>query len=123
MDWHPKQGCVRVLVYKVPALACMPLIFYPTPSHLSPTLNGIPDYLHSLDCSVLCLLVFLALHEGLRWGYLIPILITVLYCISDEFHQSFVPARDSAPVGAPLGSVFIFALRRAISSFRRARGA
>jgi VanZ family protein len=137
MSWDPKKGFVRIVIFKLPVLVYMALIFYSSSGPItSPTLNQIPDYyLHSLGYSLLCMLVFWALHEGLeasggRWDYLIPILITILYGISDEFHQSFVPARDaelkdvfSDSAGALLGIVFIIILRRVISSFRSVRSA
>ncbi len=137
MSWNLKKGPVRFVVFKLPVLAYMALIFYSSSGPVtSSTLNAIPDYyLHSLGYSVLCMLAFWAVHEGLdvsagRWGYLLPILITVLYGISDEFHQSFVPARDaeikdvfSDSAGALLGTVFILILKRVISSFRRPHNA
>lgn len=133
MSWDPKNGLVQFVVFKLPALAYMAFIFYTSSGPItSPTLNAIPDYyLHSLGYSLLCALVFWALHEGLDvskglGGYSLPILITVLYGISDEFHQIFVSARDSEvkdvlsdSVGALLGIVFVIVLGRVISSFRR----
>ena len=132
-SWRPKSGLARFVVFKLPALAYMAFIYYTSSGPVtSPTLNAIPDYyLHALGYSFLCVLVFWALHERIdvsngRGGYSLPILITVLYGISDEFHQSFVPARDSEikdvvsdSVGAMLGIVFVIILGRAISSFRR----
>jgi VanZ family protein len=111
----------------------MAFIFYSSSGPItSPVLNSVPDYyLHGLGYSLLSVLVFWALHEGFEMskghgGYSLPILITVLYGISDEFHQSFVPARDaevkdvfSDSVGALLGIVFVIILRWVISAFRR----
>jgi VanZ family protein len=133
MSWNPQNGLVRFVIFKLPALTYMALIFYSSSGPVtSPTLNEIPDYyLHSLGYSLLCVLVFWALHEGLKvskglGGYFLPILITVLYGISDEFHQSFVPVRDpevkdvlSDSVGALLGIVFVIVLGRVISFFGR----
>ena len=133
MSWRPKSGLIRFAVFKLPALAYMASIFYSSSGPItSPTLNAIPDYyLHSLGYSLMCVLLFWGLHEGFdvskgHGGYSLPTLITVLYGISDEFHQSFVPARDSEvkdvisdSVGALLGIVFIIIVRRVISSFRR----
>jgi len=65
-----------------------------------------------------------AVHEGLDparkpGGYWLPILIAVLYGVSDEFHQSFVPARDASvmdlvsdTVGAFLGAGIVALGRR-----------
>jgi len=132
-SWRPQSALMRFAVFKLPALAYMGFIFYMSSGPVtSPTLNAIPDYyLHSLGYSLLCVLLFWALHEGFdvskgRGGYSLPILLTVLYGISDEFHQSFVPARDSEvkdvvsdSVGAILGFLFIIIVRRLISAFFR----
>jgi VanZ family protein len=128
-------GFARFLVFKLPALTYMGLIFYMSSGPLnSPTLNSIPDYyLHSAAFSLLSVLVLWAWNEGLSprklpGSYIFPVLITVLYGISDEFHQSFVPGRYSEvkdvasdAAGALLGIAIAIALRRVISSFRRAR--
>jgi VanZ family protein len=133
----PEKGLARFLVFKSPALAYMALIFYMSSGPVnSPTLNAIPDYyLHSSGYSLLSVLLFWAWNEGLAskkepGSYLFPVLITVLYGISDEFHQSFVPGRDSAAIdvmfdaiGAMLGVAIVRLLYRLISSFRRTRAA
>ncbi len=68
----------------------------------SPILNLAPDYwFHFAGYVPLYLLIFVALNDGIRQkpnrGRLwLPFLLTVLYGISDEFHQSFVPGRDSS---------------------------
>ena len=133
ISWRPKSALMRFAVFRLPALAYMGFIFYTSSGPItSPTFNAIPDYyLHSLGYSLLCVLLFWALHEGFdvskgRGGYSVPILLTVLYGISDEFHQSFVPARDSEvkdvisdSIGAMLGILFIIIGRQVISAFFR----
>jgi VanZ family protein len=133
----PKKGLSRFLVFKFPALVYMALIFYMSSGPVtSPTLNVIPDYyLHSSGYSLLSILLFWAWSEGLAprketGSYLFPVLITVLYGISDEFHQSFVSGRDSElkdvlsdAIGAVLGIAVILLLQRLISSFRRTNAA
>ena len=133
----PEKGLARFLFFKSPALAYMALIFYlssgPT---TAPSLNSIPDhYLHCAGYSLLSMLVFWAWNEGLAakggpGSYFFPGLITFLYGISDEFHQSFVPERDAAAldvlsdgIGAILGIAIVLALHRLISYFRRTRAA
>jgi VanZ family protein len=93
----------RFLVYKLPALAYMAVIFFFSSGPItSPSLNEAPDYLlHFLAYAALYVAVFWAVHEGLsptpdRGGYWLPVIITVLYGISDEYHQSFIPSRDAS---------------------------
>ena len=121
------------MVFKFPALAHMALIFSVSSVPVtSPTLNAIPDYyIHSSCYALLTILLFWAWNEGLTPGknagsYFFPVLITVLYGISDEFHQSFVPGRNpevgdvlSDAIGAMLGAAVVVLLQRLISSFRR----
>lgn len=93
----------RFLVYHLPALLYMGLIFIMSSGPVtSPIADLVPDYvLHGLGFAVLYLLVFWAIHEGFvasarRGGYWLPVLITILYGASDEFHQTFVPSRDAS---------------------------
>jgi VanZ family protein len=92
---------LRFAVYRLPALLYMALIFRASSGPITnPTLQRVPDYiLHTLGYVPLYALLFWALNEGLapragRGGYLLPLLLTMLYGASDEFHQSFVPGRD-----------------------------
>ncbi len=94
---------MRFLIYRVPALAYIALIFYLSSGPVSHRVTGeLPDWvLHGGAYLFLYLLVFWAIHEGARpvpgrGGYALPLLLTVLYGISDEWHQSFVPARDAS---------------------------
>ncbi len=109
---------MRFLIYRAPALAYMAVIFYVSSGPVGPGIAGeLPDWLlHGAAYLMLYLLVFWAVHEGAhpfpgRGGYVLPLLLTVLYGLSDEFHQSFVPARDASArdliadaVGALLGA-------------------
>jgi VanZ family protein len=134
---NPEKGLARFIVFKLPALAYMAFIFYMSSGPInSPMLVQFPDYfLHSAGYSLLSVLLFWALNEGfcpkkIPGSHFFPILITVLYGISDEFHQSFVPGRDPAindvlsdAVGGILGVLCISLAKRLISSFRRTRTA
>ena len=51
---------------------------------------------HALEYAVLAVLLAFAL-EGRRRSLLVAFLVAVLYGISDEFHQSFVPGRTPDP--------------------------
>ena len=110
---------MRFLIWQLPALAWMALIFFLSSGPVDPRYTaGLPDYgLHAGAYLVLYLLVYRAVHEGVRprpgrGGHLLPLLITVLYGLSDEFHQSFIPSRVASfqdvvadAAGALLGAV------------------
>jgi VanZ family protein len=127
-----RHGGVRFLLFKLPALAYMGFIFYMSSGPItSETLNEIPDYvLHAFGYAALYVLVFWAVHEGVyarggRGGYWLPAIITILYGISDEFHQSFIPTRHAAvsdaaadAAGALIGSCLVVLGRRITSRFR-----
>ena len=79
---------------------------------------GVPDWItHGATYAVLSVLVCRALAGGffrpLSWrGGMLAILLATAYGISDEWHQSFVPERDSSAAdvvkdfgGALLGAV------------------
>jgi len=116
----------RFLLFKLPALAYMGFIFYMSSGPVtSATLNAIPDYvLHAFGYAALYVLVFWAVHEGMhardgRGGYWLPAIITILYGISDEFHQSFIPSRQAAvsdaladAAGALIGTCLVVIGRR-----------
>jgi VanZ family protein len=94
---------MRFLIYRLPALAYMGLIFFSSSRPMEGELaKAAPDWiLHALAYLVLYLLVFWAIHEGIRprpgrGAYLGALLITVLYGATDEYHQSYVPARDAS---------------------------
>jgi VanZ family protein len=62
---------------------------------------GAPDYVaHGLNYSVLGLLLILALSNG-NWRTITPwllvsaVVLAIVLGIGDEFHQSFVPGRDT----------------------------
>jgi VanZ family protein len=127
-----KRTGLRFLIFKLPALAYMAFIFFMSSGPVtSETLNSVPDYvLHALGYSALYLLLFWAVHEGFRvrdgrGGYWLPAFLTVLYGISDEFHQSFIPARQSTvsdvmadAAGALIGMPLVAALAVVTSRIR-----
>lgn len=122
------------LIFRLPALMYMGLIFFLS-SHSTPpkVFEGVPDYfLHSTGYTLLYVLVYWAHHEGFvtldgRGGYWLPAVITVLYGISDEYHQRFVPGRVASltdvvsdATGAGLGVLIVMALSR-LATRARAR--
>ena len=123
------------LIFYLPLILYLALVFYMSSGPVtSLVLRSIKDYiLHGTEYCGLYLLVFRAIHEGLeskpgRGGYWLAAVLTVLYGISDEFHQSFVPTRDASfwdvmadAAGAMLGIGLIAGWKRAISSYRARR--
>jgi VanZ family protein len=117
---------LRFLVFRFPALAYMAFIFYMSSGPVtSDTLHEVPDYLlHTSGYVALYVLVFWAVHEGIhpspgRGGFWLPAVVTILYGISDEYHQGFIPTRDSSwrdvgadAMGALLGIPAIVAAGR-----------
>ncbi len=94
---------LRAALFSLPAAAYMAFIFYMSSGPVeSDTLHRVPDYvLHACGYALLYVLLHLACHEGLRLrpgrgSYWLPLLLTILYGMSDEYHQSFVPSRDAS---------------------------
>jgi|SRR5581483_4799857 len=114
----------RVLVWGPPILY-MAIIF-----HLSSESNPLPTLtehvwdkiLHLTEYSVLALLLtraLLAERVPLLVAFLVAVLFTSVYGATDEFHQSFVPGRDSDihdwyadSLGASVGAIVYAGLRR-----------
>jgi VanZ family protein len=126
------SGLARLLLFRLPAVLYMLLIFYFSSGPIeSELIAKIPDYfLHGAAYAALYLLIFWGVHEGLRvspgrGGPWLPLLLTVVYGASDEFHQSFVPGRDSSlrdlaadAAGGMLALGAIAAAWRLISQYR-----
>jgi len=90
----------RFILFRLPVVLYAGLIFFlssgPVPSV---ELANIPDYyLHFSEYCLFYLAMFWAIHEGFRplqgrGSYWLPAVLTILFGISDEFHQMFVPSR------------------------------
>jgi VanZ family protein len=106
-----------LLKYWLPALGWMAIIFYMSSlQHPAPgDLALIPDWIsHPVVYAILALLLCRALAAGkpLTLGAaLLAVVFATLYGVSDEWHQSFVPLRDSSALdvvkdfaGAVLGA-------------------
>jgi VanZ family protein len=114
--WHWLQR--RPLLYLwLPVIAWMGLIFYLSaqPDLPLPGLGWasflVSSAAHVFVFGVLAVLWARALGRH-RHGWLVAFTLTVLYALSDEFHQAFVPGRDPDPLdlvcdalGAALGLV------------------
>jgi VanZ family protein len=94
-DWRD------LLSHWLPAVAVMALIFYLSSQ---PTLPSVPDPAldvifkklgHVTVYSLLAVAYLRAVHR-FRWPYLLAWILTALYAVSDEYHQSLVPGRTAS---------------------------
>ena len=91
------------LFYWAPPLLWMALIYYGSAQPTLPTLSdSLLDALvkygaHFVEYAVLALLWYRALYSRFPHPKILPLafLIAVIYALSDEFHQSFVPGRSA----------------------------
>ncbi len=89
----------RKFIYWLPAITYMAIIFTLSSFPLqSPMIEKIGDKtIHILEYGILVHLLAFALHKTTSWPLrkieLTAIALTVLYGISDEIHQAFVPNR------------------------------
>lgn len=113
--------------YVVYVLAYCAFIFWESsrriPIDINETLPGIDKLVHAVLYGGLAAVVAFGMRKSTiahspRRLLLGPILFAVLYGISDEFHQSFVPGRDFDPwdalanfAGASLVMYYLFARR------------
>ena len=93
----------RLLYFWLPLLAWMGLIFYLSaqPDFPRPKVDWLEDLIgigaHMFLFGVLAVLWARALH-GQRQTLRLAFLLTMLYALLDEFHQSFVPGRTPDPL-------------------------
>ncbi len=120
---------MRKTLFKwLPAVLLMAAIFIfsSIPSKEMPFF-GVLDFLvkksgHMLGYALLGFAYLRAFNTKSKWAYLAALLAVMLYAFSDEFHQSFVPGRNSSIIdvaidtaGAGLGMIavnFIPVLRK-----------
>lgn len=99
------NGNVRTAIIRlIPAIAWMGIIFAMSSQSTIPQTPSLPADLiaiagHLVAFGVLAALLYLGLASwlpgtGLRAA--VAFVMTVLYGVSDEFHQSFVPGRDAS---------------------------
>ena len=78
------------------------LIFYLSSGPITADVPGNDKLYHMIEYGIFSLLLYNALSSSFRnerlWKIaLLAIILTILYGISDEFHQLFVPSRSSDP--------------------------
>ena len=108
---------MRTKVYFVGAVIWMALIFYLSslPGSMlgsdAPALNAIKKIGHFTVFGVLAVLYLYALKgdRSLRGTggaiYLLSLVLSIIYAVSDEYHQSFVPGRHAAITDVLIDSV------------------
>ncbi len=95
------QSGLHKLFLWVITLSYMLLIFYF--SHLRSPLpvsipSGVDKVLHFVEYAVLGTLLYISLrYSGYRHPFAIALLCSILYSLTDEIHQYFVPMRDASP--------------------------
>ena len=128
-----RSRLLRVLVLWAPPVAYLGLIFYLSAQSAVPWAAPYPDkLLHALEYMALALLLGRALNGGLgrvpatrmllwTWGA------CVVWAISDELHQSFVPGRDCEAMDvvadATGAAVGLLSLRLILGLWHRTRTA
>lgn len=122
---------MRKILYLLPALSMMGLIFwmscYPAPDTLSRfPMFGEVKLVHLLEYGLLTLLWLWGLANATRWAWwkiaLASILIPTLWGVSDEIHQSFVPTRTARTADAITNLLAALAVT-GIATFIRGRKA
>ena len=117
-----------------PALAWMALIYLSSSQPALPGPPGTPqDFVikksaHLATYAVLAILSWRALRTH-KQSWFLALLITVIYAVSDEWHQSFVPPREAAvrdvlidAVGGSLGLLALQIWRGHFSAAGRTQG-
>jgi VanZ family protein len=109
-SWH------GFVYYWLPALCWMAVIFVLSSFPGSPLLDMGPfDFAfkktaHVVEYAILYFLLFRAFHSTLpsRKAFIFSAIIGVLYAISDEYHQTFVPLREGRVRDVIIDSVGFF---------------
>ena len=110
------QKLASFLRYWLPALCWMALIFFLSSLQGSSLSDfGSFDFFvkkgaHITEYAILYLLLFRALHSVMitRTAFIFSAVIGVLYAISDEYHQTFVPLREGRVRDVVIDSIGIF---------------
>ena len=113
----------RVLFRWLPAILIMAAIFFfsSIPSKEMPIFGGWDTIVkkggHMLGYALLGFSYLRVINSRNRWAYWAAVMAVVIYAITDEFHQSFVPGRNSSlvdvgidTVGASLGMIVLRAI-------------
>ena len=113
---HSTRSWFHVVRYWLPALCCMALIFFLSSLSGSSLSNfGSLDVFikkgaHITEYAILYFLLFRAFQSLMvtRKALIVSAVIAVLYAISDEYHQTFVPLREGTVRDVLIDSIGIF---------------
>jgi len=113
---HSTRSWFHVVRYWLPALCCMALIFFLSSLSGSSLSNfGSLDVFikkgaHITEYAILYFLLFRAFQSLMvtRKALIVSAVIAVLYAISDEYHQAFVPLREGTVRDVLIDSIGIF---------------
>jgi len=113
---RPTRNWFNVVHYWLPALCCMALIFFLSSLSGSSLSNfGSLDVFikkgaHITEYAILYFLLFRAFQSLMvtRRALIVSAVIAVIYAISDEYHQTFVPFREGTVRDVFIDSIGIF---------------
>ena len=113
---HSTRSWSRFARYWLPALCWMALIFFLSSLQGSSLSDfGSLDFFvkkgaHVTEYAILYLLLFRAFYTVMasRKALIVSAIIGVLYAVSDEYHQTFVPLRDGRVRDVVIDSIGIF---------------
>jgi VanZ family protein len=113
---HSTRSWSRFARYWLPALSWMALIFFLSSLQGSSLSDfGSLDFFvkkgaHITEYAILYLLLFRAFHTVMdtRKALIVSAIIGVLYAVSDEYHQTFVPLREGRVRDVIIDSIGIF---------------
>lgn len=113
---HSTKGWPRFLRYWLPPLCWMGIIFWLSsfPGSALSDFGSIDFFVkksaHIIEYAILYLLLFRAIGTVVvpRKALIMSAIIAVLYAISDEYHQTFVPLREGTVRDVIIDSIGIF---------------
>lgn len=115
------------ILYWLPAVLYMALIFYLSSSQPPQAAREVPAYfdikmIHIVEYGVLNLLVFFALDRTSNmpfiWKIIYSVAITILYGLTDELHQVFVPGRSGKLIDVAANLIGCAIAQAGVYSFR-----
>ncbi len=110
-----KKGLINIILF-LPAIFWMGIIFYlSSRQRISVSENYVLSFfifktIHFVEYGILFLLWKIALYKK-SYGTKVALVISILYGLSDEFHQTFVPTREGKPRDVfidSLGAIFFW---------------
>jgi VanZ family protein len=113
---HSTRSWFHFVRYWLPALCCMALIFFfsslsgSSLSNLGSLDVFVKKGAHITEYAILYFLLFRAFQSLMvaRKALIVSAVIAVLYAISDEYHQTFVPLREGTVRDVFIDSIGIF---------------